>query len=363
MKLDQSVCTDLSQARRKEWLETNGIGGFASSTIAGMNTRRYHGLLVAATRPPVGRMVLLSKVEERLRVGDAVYDLSTNQYPGAIHPSGYDYLSEFRLDPMPTFVYRAGDVLLEKTVFMIHGENSTALCYRLLNSPESDVRLELLPLIAFRDYHNLTHANPALNREVQTGPAWCAVRPYRGLPPLFLHHDGGAAQSGGNWYHNFEYEEERERGLDYHEDLYNPFALSFNLRDRAACLIASTEIRDAGSFDKLREAEVRRREELVQGWEASDGFVRDLLLAADPFIVRRGEDLNTVIAGYHWFTDWGRDTMIALPGLYLARGRLDEARDVMRGPVSRCRRVARVQHGRCGLVVFSGDPRFRHEDR
>ena len=175
MKFDQNVCTDLSQARRKEWLETNGIGGFASSTMAGMNTRRYHGLLVAATRPPVGRTVLLSKIEERLRVGDAIYDLSTNQYPGAIHPNGYGYLSEFRLDPMPTFVYRAGNVLLEKTVFMIQGENSTALRYRLLNNPESDVRLDLLPLIAFRDYHSLTHANPALDREVQTGPGWYAV--------------------------------------------------------------------------------------------------------------------------------------------------------------------------------------------
>jgi len=338
MKFDQNVCTDLSQARRKEWLETNGIGGFASSTMAGMNTRRYHGLLVAATRPPVGRTVLLSKIEERLRVGDAIYDLSTNQYPGAIHPNGYGYLSEFRLDPMPTFVYRAGNVLLEKTVFMIQGENSTALRYRLLNNPETDVRLELLPLIAFRDYHSLTHANPSLNREVQTGPAWCAVRPYEGLPNLFLNHDGGAAQSGGDWYHNFEYEEERARGLDYHEDLYNPFALWFNLRERAACLIASTEVRDAGSFEKVREAEVRRRQDLVQGWEASDGFVRDLLLAADQFIVRRGEDRKTVIAGYPWFTDWGRDTMIALPGLALIPRRFDEAKRILCAFAEHCDR-------------------------
>src|SRR5207237_8862881 len=120
------------------------------------------------------------------------------------------------------------------------------------------------PLSAVGAGPGLRHANPSLNREVQTGPAWCAVRPYEGLPNLFLNHDGGAAQSGGDWYHNFEYEEERARGLDYHEDLYNPFALWFNLRQRAACLISSTEVRGAGPFEKVREAEVRRRQDLVQ---------------------------------------------------------------------------------------------------
>ena len=125
MKFDQSVCSDLSQARRKEWLETNGIGGFASSTITGMNTRRYHGLLVAATRPPVGRMVLLGKFEERLHIGDAVYDLSTNQYPGAIHPNGYSYLSEFRMDPLPALVRHKICQAWKRITFSQHGVKMT----------------------------------------------------------------------------------------------------------------------------------------------------------------------------------------------------------------------------------------------
>src|SRR5687767_2991150 len=121
MKFDNSVCSDLSLAYRKEWLETNGLGGFASSTIVGINTRRYHGLLVAALRAPVGRAVLLSKVEEILWIGDRYYEFSANQYPGVIHPKGYLWQTEFRLDPLPTFRYQIADIVLEKTIFMLRG--------------------------------------------------------------------------------------------------------------------------------------------------------------------------------------------------------------------------------------------------
>src|SRR5215831_21338591 len=122
---DESVCRDLTLASRREWMETNGLGGFASSTIAGLNTRRYHGLLIAATRPPVGRMVLLSKLEDVLIIGGKRVELSANQYPGTIHPQGYQYQTRFRLDPFPVFTYETDGVEIEKTVFMPHGENTT----------------------------------------------------------------------------------------------------------------------------------------------------------------------------------------------------------------------------------------------
>src|SRR5579862_9755631 len=121
---------DLEAALRREWLETNGLGGFASSTITGLNTRRYHGLLTAATRPPVGRLVLLSKMEETLIAGGRRFDLSANQYPGAVYPQGHRYLREFRLDPFPTFVYLVEGIEIEKRVFMVHGENTTVIEYR-----------------------------------------------------------------------------------------------------------------------------------------------------------------------------------------------------------------------------------------
>jgi len=126
-QFDQSVCRNLEDACPAEWLETNGIGGFASSTITGLNTRRYHGLLVAATKPPVGRMVLLSKMEETLVVDGRRIDLSCNRYPGAIHPQGHLHLKEFRQDPFPVFVYEVDGLVLEKSVFMVHGENTTVI--------------------------------------------------------------------------------------------------------------------------------------------------------------------------------------------------------------------------------------------
>ena len=130
-QFDESVCRNLDVAIHREWLETNGIGGFASSTITGLNTRRYHGLLVAATKPPVGRMVLLSKLEETLIVEGRRFDLSCNRYPGVIHPQGHMYLKQFRQDPFPVFVYEVDGLELEKSVFMVHGENTTVIQYEL----------------------------------------------------------------------------------------------------------------------------------------------------------------------------------------------------------------------------------------
>src|SRR5258708_28716460 len=139
------TCGDLEAALHREWLETNGLGGFSSSTIIGLNTRRYHGLLVAATKPPVGRLVLLSKLEETLLIDGQPFHLSANRYPGAIHPQGFRYLKQFRLDPFPVFTYEADGVEIEKTVFMIHGENSTVVHYELRNDnhPESPQHLKL----------------------------------------------------------------------------------------------------------------------------------------------------------------------------------------------------------------------------
>ena len=129
---DENVCRQLDQAAQREWLETNGIGGFASSTIVGMNTRRYHGLLVASLKPPVDRYVLLSKLEETLLVDGVAFDLSVNQYPGAIHPQGYQYLKAFRLDPFPVFTYEVEDIEMEKSVFLVHGENTVVVQYRVV---------------------------------------------------------------------------------------------------------------------------------------------------------------------------------------------------------------------------------------
>lgn len=325
------VCANLDASSYREWLETNGIGGYASGTVNGSNTRRYHGLLVAATKPPVGRFLLLSKMEETLICEGRTFELGTNRYPGVIHPQGYRYLKQFRLDPFPVFTFRVEGVEIEKTVFMVQGENTTVVEYRILDLCDaSEVHLELHPLIAFRDYHSLTHENGSINREMKQRPGLVSVSPYIGLPELYLASDAVKVEATGDWHRRFEYQAERERGLDFVEDLFNPCVLRFDLNTQAqATVIASTEPRSANAAQEYRRAEISRRTANAQRSPVEDDFVKSLTLAADHYIVSRG-DQKTVIAGYHWFSDWGRDTMISLPGLTLPTGQYDAARGMLR---------------------------------
>ncbi len=330
IRFDQDVCHNPDAALAKEWLETNGLGGFASSTIAGLNTRRYHGLLVAAAKPPVGRMVLLSKLEETLVVDGARYDLSANQYPGALHPQGHLLLKEFRLDPFPTFVYAVAGVELVKSIWMINGANSTVIQYELHGDDlPPECWLELNPLLACRDYHATMHENAAWNAHVEAEPNLATLRPYADLPALYLAHNAETVGPTGYWYRNFEYQAERERGLDYREDLFNPCVLRFDMRQRAqATVIASTERVDVTRVNEYRQAELARRAAVLTPFAKADDLTRALAAAADQFIVKRDEG-QTIIAGYHWFSDWGRDTMIALPGLTLTTGRHDTAKNIL----------------------------------
>jgi len=175
------ICQNLEAASSKEWIITNGLGGYASSTILGMNTRRYHGLLVAAVRPPLGRLLALSKVEETLIAPSGRYELATNQYSSVVHPEGYRYLVEFRLDPWPTFLYQIGEILLEKSVFMLPGENATVIGYTLHAAP-GPVELAVRPLAALRDFRWVSHENSEFNTQVTEGPGVLTVRPYEPAP-------------------------------------------------------------------------------------------------------------------------------------------------------------------------------------
>jgi predicted glycogen debranching enzyme len=334
IQFEKDICNNLDSALSREWLETNGLGGFASSTIVGLNTRRYHGLLVAATKPPVGRLVLLSKLEETLVVDGRAFDLSANRYPGVVHPQGFRYLKKFRLDPFPVFTYEVEGIEIEKRVFMVHGDNTAVVQYEVKAGRSADgpkeCRLEIRPLIAFRDYHSTTHENGAINPGVEQYPWLASVTPYSGLPTLHVAHNASELHVTGDWYRRLEYEAERERGLDFTEDLFNPFSLKFDLLLTPQCsLIASTQRHPIACVNGLRESEIRRRREAERSAPIDDGFAQNLAAAADQFIVARGNQ-KTVIAGYHWFSDWGRDTMIALPGLTLPTGKHDIARSILR---------------------------------
>ena len=330
IELGTDICSQFASASSREWLETNGIGGYSSSSVSGANTRRYHGLLVAATKPPLGRMVLLSKFEETLIVGDERFELSSNQYPQTVYPDGFKHLKSFRVDPFPVWTFDVNGVEIEKSVFMVHGENTTVCKWSLIN--ESALRtphsaLELRPLLAFRDHHHLRHEDAGFDASYSDDNGLIAFTPYKEMPTLYLANNAASVEPSGVWYRNFEYEIERERGFDFAEDLFQPCTMRFEL-SQPAIVIASTEPKQSGAAAKLESDEIDRRNQLIEIAGHSDEITSQLALAADQFIVNRGEG-KTVIAGYHWFSDWGRDTMIALNGLTLATSRPEIAKSIL----------------------------------
>ena len=319
-----------------EWLETNGLGGWASSTVSGAHSRRYHGLLVAATRPPVGRAMLVSKLEETLRHEGRSWELGCNRYPGTVHPHGYRHLTRFRRGLFPVFEYELNGLRLRKTVAAVSGENTTLILYQL--SPRSGARtsprpgavaLELRPLLTWRDFHALGPA-AALSEAVELDDGLLSWRPAPGAPTVFIHAAGAELLERPDWYHRFRFEKERCRGLDFEEDLWTPgiLRLSTEHGGRLAVILSTEDPRGRDPW-ALLESERGRRRQLLDRLPLQDEATRRLALAADQFVVRRGDDLRTLVAGYHWFADWGRDAMIALPGICLATGRIDDAARIL----------------------------------
>ncbi len=326
--LESDVCGDFSESSTREWLETNGIGGFACGTISGANTRRYHGILTAAADAPLGRVRWVSKIEETLLIGGRRYDLSSNQYPDTVFPKGYAYIKRFCLDPYPIWTFDVDGIEIERSIFMAHGENTTVSCWKMVSGGKGvGIGLEVRPLLSAVDYHHLRHENDGLNIVSKAGDGIVNVSSNSQTPDIYFAHNAIACETTGLWYRNFEYAIEKERGFDFREDLFQPFSLHFDLR-RPAAVIISTEARAASDAAMLEKREIRRRKKLIAMSSAKDDFTRQLTLAADQFIVRRGTG-ETVIAGYPWFTDWGRDTMIALPGLTLATKRPKIAKGIL----------------------------------
>ena len=336
LQLNKSILENYDQAIQNEWLETNGLGGWSGSSVIGCNTRRYHGLLVAATVPPAERMALLSKLDETIIAGGERFELGTNNYGQAIHPKGYQYLTGFTKKFFPEFIYEAEGIKLKKTIAMIHGENTVVIIYDVLKAGRNFI-LELLPLLSVRGYHSMMHANNAINRDASFDNNIFKTKAYEGTPDIFIKVPGGNYHADPQWFYNFNYSIEQYRGLDFIEDLFNHGTLSVELKEGDTLgIIVSTQNPEERDALELFQKENERRRALTQ--QSDDEIIQQLTLAADQFIVKRtirdapfgeGREGATIIAGYHWFADWGRDTMISLPGLTLSTGRYEDAKKII----------------------------------
>lgn len=345
VEFGREICGVLEIAERREWLVTNGIGGFASGTVSGNLTRRYHGLLVAALQPPVGRMQLVAKLDETVQCNAADYSLGANRWAsGAIEPQGYINIENFRLEgTTPVWRFALADALLEKRVWMQHDENTTYVQYTLLRGSQP-LALQLRALINYRDFHSNTHAGD-WHMKIDTVKSGLQVTAFEGAVPFYLLSGDATVEPQQDWCRDYFLPVEQYRGLDDREDYLLAAVFRATLQtSQSVTIVFSTNANASLDGDAALLQNVTRESDLLAQWSAIDkktaiappAWIRQLVLAADQFVVRRelnddpsNSEGKSIIAGYHWFGDWGRDTMIALPGLTLATGRSDIAKTIL----------------------------------
>ncbi len=317
----------MTDALTREWLEADGLGGFASGTAAGIRTRRYHALLLTARNPPTGRVVLVNGFDAFVETESGRFAISSQAYaPDVTSPDGASRVVSFDAFPWPRWVFALPDgTRIAHELFVPKGSSAVALSWKLL-SGTGRVRLEVRPFFSGRDCHALHHENPAFRFEArEDGSGGLLFRPYDGIPAVSVRSNASVV-AVRDWYRNFLYAEERARGLDSLEDLASPALFRHSLDEGEAVWLAAAEGHEvalgpgdaATALETLRASERRRRAR----------FDDPLDRAADAYVVRRGAGC-TIVAGYPWFTDWGRDTFIALRGLCLATGRLAEAEGIL----------------------------------
>jgi len=336
LTLPRSDFVERDNALAREWLVTNGLGGFACGTVAQANTRRYHGLLIAALAPPVARTLMVAKLDATARYQGKEFELACNEYAdGTISPHGYTRLAAFHLeDGVPVWTYALAAARLEQRIWMAHGSNTTYVSFTLKHASQA-LDLSLLPLCTYRDYHQ--HSQGGGTPDVAGDAKSCRVTASPGAHPYRLLIDRGKFVAGTEWYWRLRHRVEAQRGLDELEDLFRPGTFQARLTaGETVTWIATAESMPPAPMPGALAEEVNRRHSLLTPTPASvPPWIRDLTRASDQFVVARAaaDDKGagtTVIAGYPWFSDWGRDTMIALPGLTLATQRNSVAASILR---------------------------------
>lgn len=352
ISLSKEELSNFEEAIQKEWVVTNGLGGYASSTALGINTRKYHGLLVAALHPPGDRRVCLTKLDEEVKMGNKNYLLGGNEFQNGIFPKGHLFLQEFSLSPFPRYTYMVGNIQVEKKIFIPHEKNAAVIVYNILNKSGLPVKIRVFPLINGRHFHSVTDRwNTAWRFEQKPESREVEVRFGASRSTLKMWTTEGRYLPTGKWVEKVCFREEERRGESHLDDWYQPGYFEVNLREKktgkfAVTAIATTtedypnEILTETSatlqdVEASYEREIRRRQNLLKKFYEENKKIPEenwldwIFLATEMFIARGiPREQKSVIAGYHWFETWGRDTFISLPGLMLVTGRFQVAREV-----------------------------------
>ncbi len=337
---------------QKEWLITNGLGGYASSTVLGMNTRKYHGLLVAALHPPGDRTVCLAKLDEEICVGNSIYPFGANEFNSKIFPQGYLFLKEFSVSPFPSCAYSAQKVELRKTIFMPKGKNAVAVTYKVLNQGGAEAKIRVCPLLTCRHFHSIVDRwkNPLSFSQKQNGGE---VEVAFNIPKVTVaaRATTGEFNEKATWIERLYYREEASRGESSTDDCYQPgyfeVLVPAKREEKFAIVTAASEksqechiILDAFGksiydVNEQLNSELEQRECLLDQFYGLHSevpistWLNWVLLAANAFMVKGAGNKTSILAGYFWFETWGRDTFISLPGLMLTTGRFEEAKKVL----------------------------------
>jgi predicted glycogen debranching enzyme len=353
ISLNRELLSSFDSSIQKEWILTNGLGGYASSTVLGINTRKYHGLLVAAFHPPRDRRICLEKLEEEVSVGNDAYQLGANEFQDRIFPLGYTFLDQVRISLFPKFAYSLQNVEIEKTAFMPYGKNVSIILYKALNGSSSDLRIRVFPLLNCRHFHSVTDRQRLSGQPGQKHEDKETCITF-GSPKatVIVGTIGGRYYVKEKWVERIYYREEAERGESCLDDCYQSGFFEYEVKANKNESFAITAVADEDTgvarrifsempttlseMAELFEKEKGRRENLLARFYggnvnvAAADWLSFMILAADALVVG-GTDAEhrSVIAGYHWFEDWGRDTFVSLPGLTLTTGRFEDARRVL----------------------------------
>ena len=334
---------NLENGLKKEWIITNGIGGYSSSTIIGANTRKYHGLLVAPLTPPARRYLILSKLDESIKIGDNNYNLYTNVCKNFIS-DGYKYLTSFEKEYIPNFKYEIDDVIIEKQVCMEYGKNTVCVLYKIKNGKQ-DSELTLTPIVNFKDFHTMTtNYNFTTKQQVKKQKVKLTINNNNQYPIYMMSSEGEYIEYNNNIFERMYYIEEEKRGFFPEENHSVPGSYKIHLQSnktKEISFICSLEenideidVKEIIKNEKNRIDKIIKKTNLIdlktKDKKIKETLIKYLIIASDNFIVyRQAFGLHTIIAGYHWFLDWGRDSLISFEGLLLVTKRFDIAKEVL----------------------------------